>query len=48
LTIFITKSCNVFWMRTNKLLAPVVNIEEGIIDKIKYEGWSKIKSKFAM
>ncbi|MCJ7648669.1 MAG: hypothetical protein MUP85_08650 [Candidatus Lokiarchaeota archaeon] len=48
MTIFITKSGNVFWMRTNKLLAPVVNIEEGIIDKIKYEGWGKIKSKFAM
>ena len=48
MTIIITKSGNVFWMRTHKPLAPVVNIEEGIIDRIEYEGWGKIKSKFAM
>jgi len=48
LIIIITKSGNVFCMRTHKLLAPVVNIEEGIIGKIKYEGWGKTKSKFAM
>jgi len=48
LTIIVTKSGNVFWMGTHKPLAPVVNIEKGIIAKIKYEGLDKIKSKFAM
>jgi len=48
LTIIVTKSGNVFWMGTHKPLAPVVNIEKGIIAKIKYEGLDKINSKFAM
>ena len=48
MTIIVTKIGNVFWMGTHKPLASVENIEEGIIGKIKYEGWVKIKSKFAM